>query len=152
MVARAARPVHVALGANLGDRRANLRTALGRLATQGDITAVSALYEAVPAGVVEQPPFLNAACTLVTALDLRSLLAALKTVEWELGRRPGPRWGPRPLDLDLLLAGDERVEQPDLTVPHARLAERAFVLAPLADIAAEAAHPVLHQTVRRLLA
>ena len=97
------------------------------------------------------PPFLNAACSLSTALPLAELLVGVKRIEWELGRRPGEVWGPRPIDVDILLANDEQIATPQLTVPHPRLAERAFVLVPLAEIAPEVVHPVLRMPIDSLL-
>ena len=126
--------VYLALGSNLGDRLANLRAAVAGLEERGIAVAVrSSVWETppVPAG---QPPFLNAAVAAETDLDPLSLLRELKAIEHALGRRPGPRWGPRTIDLDILFYGDERIDVPELTVPHPRIAERAFVLAPLGDI------------------
>lgn len=126
--------VYLALGSNLGDRLANLRAAVAALEERGiAVTARSSVWETppVPAG---QPPYLNAVVATETDLDPQSLLRELKAIEGALGRRPGPHWGPRPIDLDILFFGDERIETDALTVPHPRIAERAFVLAPLSDI------------------
>ena len=130
-------PVYLGLGANLGDRSANLAGAIRELAARPGFRAIrrSGLYETAPVGVTDQPPFLNAVLEAETTLDPPALLALLKRVEARLGRELGPRWGPRPIDLDILLYGDAHVETAGLTVPHPRLWERAFVLAPLADIA-----------------
>ena len=141
---------YLALGSNLGDRLANLRTAVASLEERGiAVTARSSVWETppVPAG---QSPFLNAVVAAETALDSPSLLRELKAIEHALGRRPGPHWGPRPIDLDILFYGDERIETPELTVPHPRIAERAFVLAPLADITGGAL-PVLGDSALDLL-
>src|SRR5437764_10520899 len=102
------RIVHLALGSNVGDRLENLRAVLAYLLRHGRLTAVSALYETAPAGVLDQPAFLNAACTLDTELPLVALLDAIKQIEWELGRRPAEVWGPRPIDIDIMLAGAEQ--------------------------------------------
>lgn len=124
----------LALGANLGDRLANLQDALRRLAPFVRIERVSALYETDPVGPPGQPPYYNAVCSGLTTLAPDELLRAVKAIEGALGRRAGPRWGPRPLDIDILLLDDVAVDTPDLTIPHPRIEERAFVLVPLADI------------------
>ena len=128
--------VYLGLGANLGDRSANLARAIGELARSPGVRVVrrSGLYESDPCGVTDQPPFLNAVLEAETTLDPAALLALLKRVEVQLGRELGPRWGPRPIDLDILLHGDARVDTVELTVPHRELWDRAFVLAPLAEL------------------
>ncbi|MCC6381921.1 MAG: 2-amino-4-hydroxy-6-hydroxymethyldihydropteridine diphosphokinase [Dehalococcoidia bacterium] len=141
----------LALGSNLGDRVANLRGAVRRLEEASvAIERRSSIWETepVPAG---QPPFLNAAVRARTELDPGALLVLTKAIEQALGRRPGPRWGPRPIDVDILLFGDVRVAEPGLDVPHPRLAERAFVLAPLAEVT-PAPLPVLGARALDLLA
>jgi 2-amino-4-hydroxy-6-hydroxymethyldihydropteridine diphosphokinase len=129
---------YVGLGSNLGDRGRTLREAVDRLAaTPGvEVVAVSSLRETDPVGpVTDQPRFLNGAVAVETSLGARALLDRLLAIEAELGRtREGPRGGPRTLDLDLLLYGDERLDEPGLEVPHPRLHERAFVLEPLAEL------------------
>ena len=129
---------YVGLGANLGDREATLRRAIELLAsTQGiEVAAVSSLRETDPVGYADQPRFLNGAAALDTELAPGALLDRLLVVERELGRvrGRGPRYGPRALDLDLLLYGDEVVDEPGLTVPHPRLAERRFALEPLHEL------------------
>ncbi|HEV8021390.1 MAG TPA: 2-amino-4-hydroxy-6-hydroxymethyldihydropteridine diphosphokinase [Candidatus Lustribacter sp.] len=122
------------LGANLGDPVATLNEAKARLANLGVVTAASALYRTPPWGVADQPPFVNAALALETQLDPEALLAALKTLERELGRVASVRWGPRAIDLDILDVDGVRRDDPHLTIPHARLFERAFALVPLAEI------------------
>ncbi len=148
--ARAQRTVYLALGSNLGDRLQNLQSALSRLTTRGRVAAVGGLYETAPSGVTDQPAFYNAACAFATELALPALLGFVKQIEWELGRRPSRFWGPRPCDIDILLAGEETLHSALLTVPHARLAERGFVLAPLAEIAPDATVPGTGATVQAL--
>jgi 2-amino-4-hydroxy-6-hydroxymethyldihydropteridine diphosphokinase len=127
---------YVGLGANVGDREATLERALELLAAHVDVLAVSTLRETQPWGYVDQPPFLNGAVAVETALTSRELLDVLLAIERELGRvrGEGPRYGPRVVDLDLLLYGDDVVDEPGLTVPHPRLSERAFALEPLAEL------------------
>jgi 2-amino-4-hydroxy-6-hydroxymethyldihydropteridine diphosphokinase len=144
--------VYLGLGANIGNRLANLRVALARVRTFAPVDAVSHLYETEPLGLRDQPPFLNAACCVTTGLEPAALLRFLKNLETEIGRRPGgPPGGPRPIDLDILLYGERVVESDALRIPHPRLAERAFVLAPLCDLAPEMRHPGLGKTMRDLL-
>ena len=126
--------VAIGIGGNLGDRRANLRRGVALLAPQIRVIAVSPLYESAPWGVTDQPAFLNAALLAETDLSPHALLDALKAIEAQVGRRPGKRWGPRVIDLDILLYDDRRIEDARLTVPHLRIAERNFVLRPLADL------------------
>jgi len=129
---------YVALGANLGDREATIRAALADLedAEGVRVVAVSTLRETEPVGYLDQPPFLNGAAELETSLDPGALLELLLAVERRHGRvREGvPPQGPRTLDLDLLLFGSARIDEPGLTIPHPRLHERAFVLEPLAEL------------------
>jgi 2-amino-4-hydroxy-6-hydroxymethyldihydropteridine diphosphokinase len=127
---------YVGLGANLGDRELTLRRALELLRERVELTGVSSFRDTEPVGYVDQPRFLNAAARVETELAPRELLDVLLTVERELGRvREGaPRFGPRTVDLDLLLYGDEMVDEAGLTVPHARLHERRFALEPLAEL------------------
>jgi 2-amino-4-hydroxy-6-hydroxymethyldihydropteridine diphosphokinase len=135
---------YVALGANLGDREATLRAALELLDAHEAISveAVSSLRDTEPVGLEEQPRFLNGAARLTTTLTPRTLLDVLLEVERRLGRtREGVRFGPRTVDLDLLLHGDERLAEPGLTVPHPRLHERPFVLEPLHELAPDLVVP-----------
>ena len=120
--------VYLGLGSNLGDRAANLREALRRLSPLARPEEVSSLYETAPVGEEEQPTFYNAVCRIVTALEPAALLRHLKDIEFAIGRRPGPRWGPRPIDLDILLYGDRVLEQEDLLIPHPLLTAASCVL------------------------
>lgn len=144
----------IGLGANLGHREATIARAV-ELVSQAegvDIVAVSSLRETEPWGPVEQPPYLNGAVEVETELRPRALLEVLLGVEQALGRdRSGERWGPRTIDLDLLLYEDVDVDEPGLTVPHPRLHERLFALEPLAELAPDAVVPGLG-TVAELLA
>jgi len=127
--------VYLALGSNLGDRRAHIAAAVVRLAPDVIVERVSSLYETEPAYVLDQPRFLNAALRGRTALDPSELLALLKRIERDLGRAPAARYGPRVIDLDILLYGEQAIANEALTIPHPRMAERPFVLVPLAEIA-----------------
>ena len=122
----------LAIGSNLGDRAARLREAVRGMP---DVVAVSATYETDPVGGPEQGPFLNAVVELDTELTPRQLLQLCHRLESAAGRVRTERWGPRSLDVDVLLVGDAVVDEPDLQVPHPRLWDRAFVLVPLADLA-----------------
>ena len=129
---------YVGLGANLGDRERTLREAVAALAAEDgvEVVAVSALRETEPVGVGDQPLYLNGAAELATTLTARELLDRLLAVEQHFGRVRVPgEHGPRTLDLDLLLYGDEVIDEPELHVPHPRLHERRFVLEPLAELA-----------------
>src|SRR3990172_892228 len=143
---------YIALGANLGDRHGNLIAAIDRLRQHVTLIDLSAVYETEPWGIVDQPRFLNAACAVETDLPPRDVLALLKSIEADLGRQPSVRYGPPTIDLDLLLYGDAVVDDPDLGVPHPRLAERAFVLVPLAEIAPATVHPILRVSIPDLAA
>jgi 2-amino-4-hydroxy-6-hydroxymethyldihydropteridine diphosphokinase len=129
---------YVGVGSNLGDREATIRAAIDSLP---GVVAVSELRETDPVGVTEQPPFLNGAVAVETDLSARELLDALLTIERVLGRERRERWGPRTIDLDLLLYGGETVEEPGLSVPHPRLHERRFALEPLAELDPELVVP-----------
>lgn len=143
---------YVGLGSNLGDRLGYLRAAVRGLSEAGNVVAVSSLYETPPVGYEEQPWFLNAVVAIETSLTPEELLRHLQRLEHAAGRdRPFPN-APRTLDLDILFYDDLVVDRPDLTVPHPRAYERAFVLVPLFEIAPSLRHPTLHQTIGELLA
>ncbi len=145
---------YIGLGSNLGDRRRNLESALGALReTSGiELVAVSMLIETEPEGPPGQDRYLNGAATICTKLSPRGLLHVMLEIESAHGRERTVerRWGPRRLDLDLLMYADRIIDEPELVVPHPRMHQRTFVLAPLAQIAPDAVHPVLGVTIRAL--
>lgn len=141
---------HLSLGSNIGDRAANLRTAISLLGALGKVVAVSAFYETEPVEVTDQPWFLNCAAALETENTPQQLLAGLLRVEKQMGRRRVEKYGPRNIDIDIVLFGDSVIETPGLTIPHPAMQQRRFVLEPLAEIAAEARHPVFTRTVSEL--
>src|SRR6266699_2799850 len=143
--------VYLGLGSNLGDRRGNLAAALQRLREVIEITSVSSVYDTEPVGFADQPRFLNIVLRGQTALDPEALLGYVKQIEAKLGRQPSFRYGPRPIDIDILLYDDLHIEQDNLTIPHPRMGERAFVLVPLAEIAPESVEPVSGKTAQELL-
>ena len=126
---------YIGIGSNMGDSAASLRAAALRLADLGTIAAASQVYETDPVGYEDQPVFLNAVVALDTTLAPETLLAGLHAIEAEFKRERSIRWGPRTLDLDLIVYDDISLQRPELTLPHPRLFERAFVLVPLAEIA-----------------
>ncbi|MEO6462712.1 MAG: 2-amino-4-hydroxy-6-hydroxymethyldihydropteridine diphosphokinase [Candidatus Eisenbacteria bacterium] len=146
---------YVGLGSNLGEREATIRTAIDELSRLPDtqLVQISSLYDTAPVGELDQPNFLNAVAVLETGLDARSLFWNMLLIERRLGRvrQPGRRFGPRTIDLDLLLFGDEAIDAPDLKVPHPEMVRRAFVLVPLVEVDPHAVHPELGLTMRDLL-
>ncbi len=143
--------IYIALGTNLGDRPANLRAAVAALPPDVQVTAASPIYQTPPWGYTDQPDFLNQVVRGETVLPPNKLLAYLKEIETNVGRTPTFRYGPRVVDLDILFYDDLTLEQPDLTIPHPRLHDRAFVLIPLADLAPGLRHPISKATISELL-
>jgi 2-amino-4-hydroxy-6-hydroxymethyldihydropteridine diphosphokinase len=144
--------VFIALGSNLGDRRANLRNAVASLPPEVHCLAESPVYQTPPWGFTDQPEFLNQVIEAETDLSPAELMIHLKKLETQLGRIPTFRYGPRLVDLDILFYDDCLIDQPNLTIPHPRLQERAFVLVPLADLTPHLQHPAIGLTVTELLA
>ena len=144
--------IYLALGSNLGDRFANLQAAMVALPPAVLVLEQSPVYETPPWGLTDQPAFLNMVLKGRTQLEPLLLLTYLKQLETRLGREPAARWGPRLIDLDILFYADLVLATPQLTLPHPRLSERAFVLVPLADLAPGLVHPLLGLSVRNLLA
>ena len=140
---------YIGLGSNLGEREAQIRLALDDLARlpASRLVRASSLYDSEPVGDVEQPNFLNAVAELETELSARQLLWNLQLIERRLGRTRTRRWGPRTIDLDLLLYGQLVVDEPDLQVPHVELTRRSFVLVPMVELDPQLVHPVTGETL-----
>jgi 2-amino-4-hydroxy-6-hydroxymethyldihydropteridine diphosphokinase len=141
---------YLSLGSNIGNREAHLREAQDRLTAVGRVTTVSSFYETEPVEFTEQPWFLNCAIALETRLTPQELMTAILGIEKAMGRQRLQKKGPRMIDIDILLFGNAVLDSAEVTIPHPAMSERRFVLDPLAEIAAEARHPVLNKTIREL--
>ena len=141
---------YLSVGSNVGDRQAQLQDARARLATVGRVVAESSVYETEPVEFTPQPWFLNCALALETSKTPQQLMAAILSIEEEMGRRRVQKKGPRSIDIDILLFNDIVTDSAELTIPHPAMDQRRFVLEPLAEIAPELLHPVLKKTVREL--
>jgi 2-amino-4-hydroxy-6-hydroxymethyldihydropteridine diphosphokinase len=144
--------VYIALGSNLENREANLRSAIKLMPPDITPMVCSPVYQTAPWGFVDQPAFLNQVVKVKTDLAPEDLLQYLKWIEQEVGRKPTFRYGPRKIDLDILFYNDMVYDSPSLTIPHPRIAERAFVLVPLSDIAPDYTHPTLLISINEMLA
>ncbi len=142
---------YLGLGANIGDRRKNLETALDLLSEKLQIVRVSSLYDTAPVGEIDQPRFLNMVCEVYTILTPAELLELAKSIEMKLGRKRSRRNAPRTIDIDILFYGDRIIETPEVVIPHPRLTKRAFVLVPMAEIAPGFVHPVNGKTIEELM-
>lgn len=144
--------VYIGMGSNMGDRILNCRRAIAAIASSKEnrILRCSPFYETEPIGKKEQGWFINGVIALETSLPPHGLMDLLLGIENRLGRVRIEKWGPRPIDLDILFYGNEVINEKDLQIPHPQVPERLFVLAPLADIAPDLRHPVLNQTVRKM--
>ena len=144
--------IYLSLGTNLGKRQHNLQNALLRLQEEVVLTGVSPIYETDPWGNTDQPQFLNLCVSAQTALQPKELLTFVKQIEQDMGREEITHWGPRLIDIDILFHNETIWQDEDLIIPHPHIAERAFVLAPLTDIAPDFTHPQTGETVVQMLA
>lgn len=145
--------VFVSVGSNLGDREFLIRKAVESMRdlSRTLVVRVSSLYDTDPVGEVDQPAFLNAVVWLETTLQPRELLWQLLLIETRMGRIRSQRWGPRPIDLDLLFYGEDKVDEPDLKIPHPEAHRRAFVLLPLSELDPEFVHPTTGESIRKMI-
>jgi len=142
--------IYLSLGSNLGNRASNIYGALRRLAASIQLDKISTLYETEPVGLADQPWFLNLVCRAQTTLSPEALLALAKSIEQEMGRKKTVRFGPRAIDIDILMYDELVLSTPQLEIPHPRLHERGFVLIPLSEVAPLLLHPVLQESVSNL--
>jgi len=141
---------YLCLGSNLEEREKNLTRALQLLSQKVNLEKVSSIYETEPVGYKEQPLFLNLVCRITTDLNPEELLRLAKAIENKMGRIPSFRNSPRPIDIDILFYNDKIIKTQNLTIPHPRLADRAFVLIPLAELAPDLIHPELDKSIAEL--
>ena len=143
--------VYLGLGSNLGNRKCNLEEAIRQIGEYATVKKLSSTYETEPWGLKNQPKFLNQVIFVESTLGPNELLSHLKKIEQKMGRKKSVRFGPRLIDVDILFFDDLMMNTPELTIPHPRLRERAFVLVPLAEIAPMLVHPLYHKTIKVLL-
>jgi 2-amino-4-hydroxy-6-hydroxymethyldihydropteridine diphosphokinase len=142
---------YIGIGSNMGDKQANVQKAIELLSRAVRVTAVSSLYTTEPVGYREQEEYINAVAGIETERSPDDLLALCRSIESRMGRQRTVQWGPRTIDLDILLYGEAIVDRPGLTIPHPRMHSRKFVLVPLVEIAPDAVHPLTLRTARQLL-
>ena len=144
------RDIYLGLGSNIGDKRAHIARAIGRIAELVTVRRVSSFYETAPVGFLDQDWFLNGVIELESEITARELAPLLLGLELEMGRRRDVSGGPRTIDIDILFHGSEVIDEQDLQIPHPRLHERLFVLAPLTELCPDFVHPILGITVAKL--